>query len=48
MFRPVTKVAAEEKTESSRAENDRKEDEPELQTTEPKEHLRLPLCWERA
>ena len=41
MFRSVTKVTAEEMTESSRAEEDCKQEEPELQTTESKEeHLR--------
>jgi hypothetical protein len=47
MFRSVTKVATEKETEASRAENDRQQDERELQTTDPKEHLRLPLCWQR-
>ena len=39
MFRAVTKVVAEKEAEASRAENDRQQDERELQTAEPKEHL---------
>jgi hypothetical protein len=43
VFRPVTNVAAENETQAGRAEDDPEQDERELQTGEPKEHLRPPV-----
>ena len=47
VLRPVTKVMAEDETEAGRAEDDHEQDEPELEATEPKEHVRSPLLWRR-
>ena len=47
MLRPVAITVAENETEAGRAEDDRKQDEPELQAAEPKEQVRTLLMRAR-